>query len=209
MDIEERFRSVFEAALLSEMEAKAHPMQAKEGEVILDVGQIIRVVPLIVSGLIKVIRIGENDKELLLYYVGSGDTCVMTLTCCMERHPSEIRAVAEGDVELLAIPVDLMDVWMMKYGTWKSFIMRSIRSRLNEMVNVIDQVAFQKLDERLVLYLKEKSRIAGSSLIQISHEQISQELATSRVVVSRLLKILEDNKKVLLYRGQIRLLGSL
>lgn len=97
----------------------------------------------------------------------------------------------------------------MKYSTWKSFIMRSIRSRLDEMMNIIDQVAFQKLDERLVLYLKERARITESPLLRISHQQIANELATSRVVISRLLKILEDEKKILLYRNEIRLLKLL
>lgn len=209
MNIREKFGQVFEPELLSEIEKKATLRQAKAGEIILDSGQTIRIVPLIVSGLVKIMRTGENGKELLLNYISGGDICVMAVTCCMERHPSEIKAIAEEDVEFLAIPVDLMDIWMMKYVTWKSFIMRSIRNRMNELVNVIDQVAFQKLDERLVIYLKEKARITGSPLINISHEQIAQDMATSRVVISRLLKILEDDKKILLYRNQIRLMKAL
>lgn len=209
MNIKAQFSQIFETELLSEIEEKATLVRAKEGEIILNAGQIIRVVPLIVSGLVKIMRTGENGKELLLYYLGGGNICVMAVTCCMERHPSEISVIAEEETELLAIPVDLMDVWMMKYVTWKSFILRSIRVRMNELVNTIDQVAFQKLDERLILYLKEKARITGSPLIRVSHEQIAQELATSRVVISRLLKILEDNKKLLLYRNEIRLLDSL
>lgn len=209
MNIREKFGQVFEPELLSEIEYKSRQVQVKEGDIILEAGKIIREVPLIVSGSVKIMRVSDNDKELLLYYIGGGDICVGAVTCCMERHPSEIKAIAEEDVELLSIPVDLMDVWMMKYVTWKSFIMRSIRSRMNEMINTIDQVAFQKLDERLVTYLKEKSRITGSPLINVSHEQIAQDLATSRVVISRLLKILEDQKKILLFRNQIRLLNAL
>lgn len=209
MNIREQFSQVFEPALLSEIGAKAHVIKAKQGEVLLDFGRVIRMMPLVVSGLIKVMRTGENGKELLLYYVGAGDTCPMTFTCCMERHLSEIKIIAEDDVEVLMIPVDLMDRWLMTYSTWKDFIMRSIRNHFNEMIQVVDQVAFQKLDERLVIYLKEKSRITGSPLINVSHEQIARDLATSRVVVSRLLKILEDNKKVLLYRNQIRLMKDI
>ena len=110
---------------------------------------------------------------------------------------------------MLVIPVSYMDEWLVKYPTWKSFVMKTIRFRFHEMLNVIDQIAFQKLDERLVHYLKEKSRVTGSTLINLSHEQIASELATTRVVISRLLKVLENNNKVLLYRNQIKLLRDL
>ena len=133
----------------------------------------------------------------------------MTFTCCMEHHASEIKAVAEEDVEFLAIPIEVMDEWLVKFSTWKSFVMKTIRTRFNEMLKTIDQIAFQKLDERLISYLKEKSRISGSTLVNLSHEQIAGELATSRVVISRLLKKLENDGKVLLYRNQIKLLKEL
>jgi CRP/FNR family transcriptional regulator len=127
----------------------------------------------------------------------------------MQQYPSEIKVTAEEDVTMLALPVAVMDEWIVKYPTWKSFVMKTIRNRFNEMIKAIDQIAFQKLDERLVNYLKEKSKISGSSLINLSHEQIAAELATSRVVVSRLLKKLELDKKILLYRNQIKLLNKL
>ena len=110
---------------------------------------------------------------------------------------------------MLTIPINFMDEWLVKYPTWKSFVMKTIRNRFHEMLNVIDQIAFQKLDERLVYYLKEKSKVTGSTLINLSHEQIASELATTRVVISRLLKALENDKKVLLYRNQIKLLRDL
>jgi CRP/FNR family transcriptional regulator len=102
-----------------------------------------------------------------------------------------------------------MDEWLVRFPTWKSFVMKTIKARFNEMLTVIDQIAFKKLDERLVNYLTEKSKVTGSSLINLSHEQIASELATTRVVISRLLKVLENNQKVLLYRNQVKLLQGL
>jgi CRP/FNR family transcriptional regulator len=127
----------------------------------------------------------------------------------MQHNESEINAVAEDDVEMLTVPVSVMDEWLVKYPTWKSFVMKTIHNRFNELLKTIDQIAFQKLDERLIHYLKEKSRATGSSLINLSHEQIANDLATSRVVISRLLKKLENDKKLLLYRNQIKLLREL
>jgi CRP/FNR family transcriptional regulator len=151
----------------------------------------------------------DDGHELLLYYVNPQESCAMTFTCCMQQYPSEIRAEAEEDVEMLAFPVAVMDEWLVKYPTWKSFVMKTIRQRFHELLLMIDQIAFQKLDERLLHYLKEKSRATASSLINASHEQIATDLATSRVVISRLLKKLEVDKKVLLYRNQIKLLREL
>ena len=165
--------------------------------------------PIILKGNIKVVRTDEAGNELLLYYVNSQESCAMSLTCCMQDLSSEIRAVAEDDIEILMIPNNLMDEWMLKYPTWKSFVMQTIQSRFNELLKTIDQIAFQKLDERLVYYLKEKSKTTGSALINLSHEQIAIDLATSRVVISRLLKKLENDKKLLLYRNQIKLLSSM
>jgi len=102
-----------------------------------------------------------------------------------------------------------MDEWLVKYSTWKAFVMKTIRNRFNEMLKTIDQIAFQKLDERLVHYLKEKVKATASTILNLSHEQIANELATSRVVISRLLKKLENDNKILLYRNQIKVLTEL
>ena len=209
MKLSTSLQDSFEPELIKEIEEKSKIVSIKAGETILDIGQTVRTMPIILSGSIKVTRTSEQGHELLLYYVNPAESCAMTFTCCMQQYPSEIKVTAEEDVTMLALPVAVMDEWIVKYPTWKSFVMKTIRNRFNEMIKAIDQIAFQKLDERLVNYLKEKSKISGSSIINLSHEQIAAELATSRVVVSRLLKKLELDKKILLYRNQIKLLNKL
>jgi CRP/FNR family transcriptional regulator len=205
----EQLNEVFESQLLKEIEEKARLITVPSGTVILDIGQSIKSVPIILSGTVKISRNDADDRELLLYYVNPLESCALTFTCCMQLHSSEIKAVAETSVEMLAIPIAVMDEWMVKYPTWKAFVMTTIRTRFNELLNTIDQIAFQKLDERLVNYLREKSKATGTALINLSHEQIASELATSREVISRLLKKLENDGKLLLYRGQIKLLNKL
>ena len=199
----------FEPALLEEIRLQGQLLQVEEGTVILHPGDTIRVIPIVVTGAIKVSRRDEDDNELLLYYISAKESCAMTFTCCMESSPSEIQAVAEEATTLIAIPVAIMDTWMMKYSTWKRFVMHTIRQRFSELLETLDQVAFQQLDDRLIHYLRKKSEATGSTLINLSHEQIANELATSRVVISRLLKQLEKEKRVLLYRHQVKLLHTL
>ena len=209
MNISEKFKHTFEPELLREIEQKGKNVSVKEGDVILDIGQTVRLIPLLVKGILKITRVDDAGKELLLYYVHANESCAMTFTCCMQQYPSEIKATAETDVEYISIPIEVMDEWLSKFPTWKSFVMRTIRNRFNELLQAIDQLAFQKLDERLVHYLKEKSKATGSPLINLSHEEIATEMASSREVISRLLKKLENDKKVLLYRNQIKLMREL
>jgi CRP/FNR family transcriptional regulator len=156
MDFSENFKHIFEPELLKEMELKGKVISAKENDVIFDIGQTVRSIPLLLHGCLKITRVDDQGKELLLYYVNANESCAMTFACCMQQYPSEIKATAETDVEYLAVPVSVMDKWLSNYPTWKSFVMRTIRSRFNELLNAIDQLAFQKLDERLIHYLKEK-----------------------------------------------------
>lgn len=208
MDLIANFTQTFEPELIDELRKIAKPVTIKAGDTILDYGQIVRTMPIIVSGTVKVYRQDDEGREILLYYVNSKESCAMTFTCCMEQFPSEIKAVAEEDTDMLTIPIHVMDEWLMKYPTWKSFVMTTIRSRFNEMLHSIDQIAFHKLDDRLIEYLNQKSEATGSKLINLSHSEIANDLATSRVVISRLLKKLENNKKLLLYRNQIKLLSG-
>lgn len=199
------FAQIFEPELLIQL-AKGKEVSLNAGEELLHVGDAIKHIPLVIKGLLRVSRLEEDGRELLLYYIKTGESCAMTFTCCMQQYPSEIQAMAEEDTQLLAIPIGVMDEWLVKYPTWKAFVMKTIRGRFNELLGTIDQIAFHKLDERLVHFLKEKSRSSGSALINLSHEQIAANLATSREVISRLLKKLENDKKLLLYRNQIKLL---
>jgi len=204
----ENFKSFFEPELIKKIEAVATVVEIKAGDLLLDYGQIVRTMPIILKGVVKVMRMDEDGRELLLYYVNSNESCAMTFTCCMEQFPSEIKALAEEDVKMITIPIKVMDEWLMTYPTWKSFVMKTIQNRFSEMLNTIDQIAFQKLDERLVNYLRQKATTSGSKLINISHEEIANDLATSRVVISRLLKKLENDQQLLLYRNQIKLLSD-
>lgn len=204
-----QLNSIFEPALLDELLQHGRFLEVKEGDIILNAGDSIRVIPIVIEGTIKVFRQDDEGNELLLYYITSAESCAMTFTCCMESSPSEIQAVAEEATTLIAIPVAIMDSWMMKYSTWKRFVMHTIRQRFSELLETLDQVAFQQLDDRLIHYLRKKSEATGSTLINLSHEQIANELATSRVVISRLLKQLEKEKRVLLYRHQVKLLHTL
>ncbi|HEY0742045.1 MAG TPA: Crp/Fnr family transcriptional regulator [Chryseosolibacter sp.] len=209
MEIRQRFSQIFEPDLISDLESRGKIVEIEPGETIVDIGQSVKQMPLILDGSVKVTRMDEDGRELLLYYINANESCAMTFTCCMQQYPSEIKAVAEEKVKLLAIPISVMDEWLSKYPTWKAFVMRTIRDRFNEMLKTIDQIAFQKLDERLVSYLKDKKRISGSSVLNLSHQQIADELATSRVVISRLLKKLENDKKVLLFRNQIKIMREM
>lgn len=205
----EKFKSLLEPELLEKIAGIGVFKELKEGDILIETGQTLRLIPLVLEGLLKITRTDENGKELLLYYVNEGESCAMTFTCCMEHYPSEIQAMAEEDTKLILLPIGIMDEWMVKYPTWKAFVMKTIRYRFHELLKTIDQVAFHNLDSRLIHYLKEKSVAGSSSLVNLSHEQIANDLGTSRVVISRLLKKLENDNKLLLYRNQIKLLQAL
>jgi len=209
MDLNTIFRNTFERDLINRLQEKASIVEVPPGTTILKVGDVIRVVPIVLSGLIKVVRQDDDGHELLLYYVNAAESCAMTVTSYMQRSHSEIMAIAEDTVQLMVVPVDVADDLYAQYAGWKSFVMKTIRDRFRELLVTIDQIAFQKLDERLVNYLRDRSRATGSPLLNVSHEQIAIDLATSRVVISRLLKKLEQEKKVNLYRNQIRLMTEM
>ena len=200
---------IFESKLIDEISEVGTEMSFAEGDTIIEYGKFIHMIPLIQTGVIKVLRRDDEGRELLLYYLSANSTCSMAYSCCMESRQSEIRAIAEEDVTLLAIPHAKLDEWLCKYPSWKSFIMHSFNERLLEMLKTIENIAFKKLDERLIDYLKEKQRINHSAVIKASHNTIAEEMGTSRVVISRLLKHLENDKKIILYRNELRIMKEL
>ena len=204
----DNLQHIFEPKLIQEIREFGTLQSFKEGDLIMDYGKYIRMMPIVLKGTVKVYRLDENKNEILLYYLSSSESCSMAYSCCVEAKKSEVKAIAEDDVELIAIPHDKLDSWLCTYTSWKNYIMRSFNERFIELLKSIESIAFHKLDDRLIAYLKEKQRLSGSSVIKASHYLIADELATSRVVISRLLKQLENSKKIILYRNEIKLLPS-
>jgi CRP/FNR family transcriptional regulator len=201
-------KSIFEPQLIQEIQQFGIFQTFKEGDLIMDYGKYVRMMPIVLKGTVKVYRLDEKKNEILLYYLSSNESCSMAYSCCLEAKKSEVKAIAEDNVELIAIPHGKLDDWLCAYPSWKNYIMRSFNERFIELLKSIESIAFHKLDERLIGYLKEKQRLSGSSVIKASHGLIAYELATSRVVISRLLKQLENDKKIILYRNEIKLLTS-
>ncbi|MEL6924746.1 MAG: Crp/Fnr family transcriptional regulator [Bacteroidota bacterium] len=182
-------------------------MQFPAGETIMDFGSYIRMVPLLISGSIKVLREDPSDaREIFLYYIGPGQTCSMSFSCCMMKKRSDIRTVAEEDTQLIGLPIDKVSEWMAQYPSWRNFVMRAYDERLREMVHTIDWIAFRQMDARLLQYLQQKAEVINSNTFHITHQEIAQDLNASREAISRLLKKLENDGKVVLGRHQIKLL---
>ena len=202
----ESYGYIFEEALIDEIVKVATYKEFKADDYLIEIGDYIKTMPLLVNGAIKILREDENGDELLLYFLERGDTCAMTLTCCMGQAKSRIRAIAETDGSLLMIPVEKMEDWLTKYKTWRNFVFDSYNVRLMEMLEAIDTLAFMNLDERLYKYLTDKAKVIGNTEIHNTHQEIAYEMHTSRVVISRLLKALEIEGKIKLHRNKIEIL---
>ncbi len=204
--LDQAYSYIFEEALLDEIARVAIYKEFKADDFLIEIGDYIKTMPLLLTGAIKILREDENGDELLLYFLERGDTCAMTLTCCMGQSKSRIRAIAETDGAMLMIPVEKMEEWLTKYKTWRNFVFDSYNVRLNEMLEAIDTLAFMNLDERLYKYLTDKAKVIGDTEIKNTHQEIAYEMHTSRVVISRLLKALELQGKIKLHRNKIEIL---
>ncbi|GAA4281192.1 Crp/Fnr family transcriptional regulator [Gaetbulibacter aestuarii] len=204
--LKEKYGHNLDETLLKEIAEAGIIKTFEKDDIIIDINQTLKYIPLLLSGHVKVLREDDEGNELLIYVLEAGETCTMTLTCCMGTNKSKIRAVAEKDSTLLMIPVEKMSDWFHNNESWRNFILESYQMRFDEMLETIDNIAFMKMDERLLKYLKNKAGLHDSNTINVIHQEIAEDLHTSRVVVSRLLKQLENSKKIKLSRNKIEIL---
>ncbi len=178
----------------------------KEGEVILNENAYIKSVPIVISGSMRVMRTDDDGRELLLYYIKSGESCIMSFLGGLHDDTSKVKAIAEEAAEVLFVPVDKVREMIKEFPEWTEYIFRLYHKKFEELLAVINDVAFKKMDERLLDFLKKKCELSGEKTIHITHEQIAIELGSARVVISRLLKHMEDLNLIELGRNKITLL---
>ncbi len=205
-ELKKYYGAQFELALLEEINQVATLIDVPEGQDLMRPGQYIKSMPLLLSGSIKILRPDADGNELLLYHLERGDTCAMTMTCCLGDTKSEIHAVSETNSKLLMIPIGKMEEWSSKYKTWRNFVFSSYHTRMMELLESMDNIAFNNMDERLENYLNDKIKILNSKHIYTTHKDIAADLHTSRVVISRLLKKMENKNKIKLHRSFIEIL---
>lgn len=205
-ELQDSYGYIFEDELLDEIVAVCQAKSFKQGDVIIDYDDTVRYMPLLLEGAIKIMRQDDDGEELLLYFLESGDTCTMTMTCCMGNTKSEIRAVAEKDSDLCMIPVENMSAWMQKYKGWMTFVFDSYANRFTEMLEAIDSLAFSNMHDRIHRYLKDKVLVTKTTELEVTHQEIANDLHSSRVVISRLLKSLENEGKIKISRNKLEVL---
>lgn len=179
------------------------------GEQIMDVGRHINDVPLLLKGKIKVYRPDEKGNELFLYFLYPGDACALSLVCSVSTGKSNVRAETVEECSILNIPVKYMDNWMREYRSWYYYVLSTYRARLEEVLKTVDNIAFHKMDERLMQYLVKNQKAAGKDQLHITHQDIAYELNSSREVISRLLKKMEQKEWIKLGRNSIDILVDL
>jgi CRP/FNR family transcriptional regulator len=194
---------VLEDYLLNEMAAVAKLRETATDEIIVHVGDHLQMIPIVIEGSIKISREKEDGEEILLYYIEGGDTCAMSLQCCTRKIDSQIKATSMEPSLLLMFPSEYMERWLDQYKTWRQFIMDSYHTRMLELMESIDAIAFMNLDQRLLKYLSDQAKILGSLEIHLTHQQVADDLHSSRVVISRLLKQLETKGEIKLARNKI------
>ncbi len=207
-NLEQEYGYLFEEKLLTEISTNGVYKKIKKGTTILDIGAPITHMPLLLNGAIKILREDEEGDELLLYFLEKGDACAMTFSGCFgnSNSKSKIRAVTENDTEIIMIPIRQIETWMQHYKSWQQFILDSYHNIMIELLETVDTLAFMRLDERLLRHLKDKAKVTNDDSIYSTHQDIAYDLHTSRVVISRLLKKLEKEGKILMNRNHIKIL---
>ncbi len=200
------FSTVFEKELIEEIVEAGFLDKFKAGETLVDIGENMTHIPLILDGAVKIIRQEKEGDELVLYFLEKGDTCAVSFINCINRKKSIFKGIVENDVEAIFVPVDKIDDWLAKYKTWRYFIIDSYHFRLIEMVESIDGLAFMNMNQRLLKYLTDKAKINKDVTLEITHQQIANDLNTSRVVITRLLKQLHNDGKVFSTRNKVKVL---
>jgi len=198
------FAPIFEKELYDEILEIGVYKNINKGEFLIDIGDKLNYIPLILQGAVKIIREDHNGEEILLYFLERGDTCAISFVNCINLKKSLFRGIAERNTEYIMIPTAKIEEWLVKYKSFRKFIIDSYHNRLIEMARTIESLTFMKLDERLIQYLEDKVKIMRSRQLNISHQEIAHDLHTSRVVISRLLKTLEKLHKIELGRQKIK-----
>lgn len=176
------------------------------GSIILNENAHIRSIPIVTKGVMKVIRLEDDGREILLYYIKAGESCIMSFLGGLHNETSKVKAEVEEDAEILFLPMEKVSLFIKDYPQWLDYIFRLYHKRFEELLDIVNAIAFKKVDERLLNLLKKKSELTTSKTLLITHEQLANELGTARVVVSRLLKQLEETGQLQLGRNKIQLL---
>lgn len=206
-DFSQHFPLLTDKTLFEEINTVGFIKSVEAGTQLMDIGQYIKYMPLVLNGSVKITREDNDGNEILLYYLEGGNTCAVSFTCCMQNETSGIRAVAEEDTQLIMIPVEFMDIWMGKYKDWRNFVLFTFSRRMDELFETLDSIAFDSMDKRLIKYLKDRSRVLKKNEFTITHQEIALSLNSSREAVSRLLKKLENMGSIKLGRNKIQLLN--
>ncbi|MBT8260811.1 MAG: Crp/Fnr family transcriptional regulator [Flavobacteriaceae bacterium] len=200
------YKHTFEKALIDEIAMVGVYKKLEVGDILIDIDDELTHIPMILSGVVKIIRRDKNGDEIALYYLEKGNTCAISFVNCINKNKSIFRGVAEQDVEAIFIPVEYIDEWLVKYKSFRHFIIDSYHFRLLEMVDSIDSLAFLKLEERLFNYINEKMKVINTDTLEITHQELADDLNSSRTVISRLLKHLEHEGKIRMHRNRLQVI---
>lgn len=202
-----KFDYIFDKKLLNVIADIGVLKAYHKDDIIIDINEKLKFIPLLIEGTIKILREDDHGNDIVIYFLETGDTCAMSLTCCLQKTKSKIRAIADESSKLIMIPAQKNVEWFNTNQSWRHFILESYQVRFNEMLETIDSLAFLKLNERLYKYLIDKVKLTNSTIVSITHRDIAEDLNTSRVVISRLLKELENEQKIKLSRHKIEVIN--
>lgn len=201
----QQFYPNLEPALREIISQKALLREYRAGEELMKPGQYFKSTMLITKGRVKVYKESGDGSEFFMYYIEPGGACALSMVCAAKQEQSELAARTVEDTEVVLIPISIMDELMTEYRTWYYFVLETYRYRFEELLSLIDSTVFKGLDERLEFYLKKQRKALKTDEFKATHEEIANDLGTSRVVISRLLKTMEQNGKLKLFRNYIDL----
>jgi CRP/FNR family transcriptional regulator, anaerobic regulatory protein len=204
-DLFKKLTCFTEAGFKEELLQHGQLLSFNKGDIIVRDGQYVKFLPIVLNGAIRVFQQSE-DREILLYYVRAEETCTMSLAAAYFNNKSTSHGVVTEPTDVLIFPASLIDQWQLKYPSWNKYVMQMFRTRYDQLINSFQGIAFEHIDTRVLEYLKNTANSDGNRYIEISHQQLAAELGTTRVVISRILKDYEKQKKIKLFRGRIELI---